>query len=421
MKNVVLMFLGSLIVLPVMAQDTSPSPWTAGMSARYRFEDNFYSDLTNRKQFSHLRVRPVFTYDAGNGSKVVLEAQYTKVQGATAFIPSSATGNTSTETSGNSGYAGMLDSLWMRQAYIDLQLSSASNLMLGRQILSYGDQRILGVSDWGVYGRAFDAIRYRWKSETLTVDVFQAQIDEATAVNFNTNNGDEQLYGIYLTQKFEGSFELLDLYYIFKQDQRPANAETFGSYGARFESDFSGISWDFEYAQNFGADNTGYIAVDEANNNSMLHTIVGKKFGNADISLEYFMGAKNWREMNPTTHTVLGRNDVVGRRNLSGFAFVHKMKMGDKWSTDARFYSFQRTDADTAAYATNGTTTRGSAAVDSKDLGTELDVVVKYKLNKETTLAASMSMFQYGAYFKDSGVDENKKPLYSFFMVETKF
>src|SRR5690606_8851407 len=55
--------------------------WQFSAGARYRFEDSSYSNLQDRKQFSHLRIRPLAIYDEGQGVKLVLEGQYVKIMG----------------------------------------------------------------------------------------------------------------------------------------------------------------------------------------------------------------------------------------------------------------------------------------------------------------------------------------------------
>ena len=39
-------------------------------------------------------------------------------------------------------------------------------LKVGRQILSYGDERLIGAFDWNNFGRTFDAVKLPWEAKT---------------------------------------------------------------------------------------------------------------------------------------------------------------------------------------------------------------------------------------------------------------
>ena len=62
----------------------------------------------------------------------------------------------------------------MHQAY--LVLGNAKQFPIsakvGRQELSYGDERLVGAFDWNNIGRVFDAAKLRYENDTLWVDAF---------------------------------------------------------------------------------------------------------------------------------------------------------------------------------------------------------------------------------------------------------
>jgi hypothetical protein len=55
----------------------------------------------------------------------------------------------------------------LRQAYLELGDSKTSSLSLkvGRQVLLYGDQRLVGPLDWSNISRTFDAVKLRWSGQ----------------------------------------------------------------------------------------------------------------------------------------------------------------------------------------------------------------------------------------------------------------
>ena len=56
------------------------------------------------------------------------------------------------------------DAFDLRQGYIEIGNPKEFPLTLkaGRQILSYGDERVIGAFDWNNIGRTFDAVKFRW-------------------------------------------------------------------------------------------------------------------------------------------------------------------------------------------------------------------------------------------------------------------
>ncbi len=64
------------------------------------------------------------------------------------------------------GYGPESDSIDLHQAYFTLGNPSEFPLTMkvGRQELSYGDERLIGAFDWNNIGRSFDAAKLRWQA-----------------------------------------------------------------------------------------------------------------------------------------------------------------------------------------------------------------------------------------------------------------
>ncbi|WP_299781455.1 alginate export family protein [uncultured Formosa sp.] len=70
------------------------------------------------------------------------------------------------------------------QAWADIKLGSGFTTKIGRQVLSYDDQRILGGLDWAQMGRNHDAALIRYKKGSLMFDVglaFNQDFDSNTS------------------------------------------------------------------------------------------------------------------------------------------------------------------------------------------------------------------------------------------------
>jgi hypothetical protein len=80
-----------------------------------------------------------------------------------------------------SGLDSLADTLDFRQAYVELGRvdGKASGLRLGRQELSFGDERLIAADrDWDNLGRVFDAIRLSYSRTGVRLDWFASFLDE---------------------------------------------------------------------------------------------------------------------------------------------------------------------------------------------------------------------------------------------------
>jgi len=59
----------------------------------------------------------------------------------------------------------------VQEAWADLKLGEFSSLKLGRQPLSYDDQRILGGLAWAQQARTHDAAVYKYKKNAFSLDI----------------------------------------------------------------------------------------------------------------------------------------------------------------------------------------------------------------------------------------------------------
>ena len=66
----------------------------------------------------------------------------------------------------------------IRQGYIEIGNAKEFPLTLkvGRQILSYGDERLIGAFDWNNIGRTFDAAKLRWRGRITACHFAQCHI-----------------------------------------------------------------------------------------------------------------------------------------------------------------------------------------------------------------------------------------------------
>ena len=151
MKNLAFLFL-----LPVFITGTYAQIFTLNADIRPRFEyrhgyGNLFPDEADPAAFMIQRSRLNLNYSTKK-LEFVVSAQDVSTWGDTQQL---AVGN------GNNSFS-------FFQAWAALKLSSFWTVKLGRQTISYDDQRIFGEVDWTMQGRFHDALLLKYKKNSFS-------------------------------------------------------------------------------------------------------------------------------------------------------------------------------------------------------------------------------------------------------------
>jgi len=100
------------------------------------------------------------------------------------------------------------------------------SIKVGRQELSYGDERLVGAFAWNNIGRVFDGVKVRWQHEWFTAEAFGTRLVIPDDNNFNMPSDYETFSGLHLTTKLvpKNTAEL----YFFSRNVGRANPRQFG-------------------------------------------------------------------------------------------------------------------------------------------------------------------------------------------------
>ncbi len=87
----------------------------------------------------------------------------------------------------------------LRQAYVELgnREGIGMSLLVGRQVLEYGDGRLVGESNWTNVARAFDAVRGIFQHGKYRADVFAASVVVVRDGVLDHHNQGTNLHGVY--------------------------------------------------------------------------------------------------------------------------------------------------------------------------------------------------------------------------------
>ena len=90
--------------------------------------------------------------------------------------------------------------IWdVREAYLKLGSSTDGwfDVVAGRQMFSFGDERVIGPSDWLNMGRTFDTVRLDLHHPGVNVSIFAASVINAIDGQIDHHIEGNNLYGIY--------------------------------------------------------------------------------------------------------------------------------------------------------------------------------------------------------------------------------
>lgn len=315
--------------------------------------------------------------------------------GRSEFVGASATTNSAQVTSGQ-----VYDTaLSLHQAYGVYQPVESVSLMVGRQMLAYGDEFIVGALDWQAIGRSFDAAKLKlhfgpWKS-----DLFASKIVNNSITSSDPAVGDVNFFGFYNTFDLGDWAKATEVYLFDHLDSTTAaSPKNLLAVGARLKSVTPiGLDYRLEAVKEFG--NTVSDGVDaHALDLEVGYTLASVM--NLRLAGQGFMTGKNYNQLYPTAHKWLGYADVLGRRNVSGFAAHAGIEPFQGFTTVVDFHYFLRTATDAPAYKLNGTTAIGTASDSSAAIGSEVDLTFKYQVSKPLSFTLGGSLFFAGDYLR---------------------
>ena len=356
------------------------------------------------------------------------------------------------------------DSFDLRQGYLEFGNPKEFPLMLkvGRQILSYGDERLIGAFDWNNIGRTFDAAKLRWEEKDWWLDAFastvvvptRGQYNQSDFVNGNETEREQIFSGLYFSTSAL-SFQTTDVYALHLHEDtgpryQPAaiGNTNFFTFGVRMKSkpgafaptpampeskevidgkstpppppkkkpvglDYT-VEAAFQTGDVRGLDLTAFAA----------HADVGYTFDvswrpRVALGYSYATGdgdpldtdIETFQNLFPTNHKFYGQMDVFAWQNMHDLELDLKVSPIKSVTIRTDFHAFWLASTDDVWYRANGVTAvrpLNAAAMNASNYaGSELDVLVTWAVNKNVSLEAGYSHFFAGDYLADTGPSDD--------------
>ncbi len=314
-----------------------------------------------------------------------------------------------------------VDELDIQNGFLDLSLplidTGKFTFRAGRQELLFGRQRFVGPSDWTNTRRTFEGFSGIFEVGNWNVTGFWTRPVRVDKYDFNQDDHNTEFIGIHSTGKVPRTKLGLDLYWyrlnhknaIYNGTAGPESRHTVGgrSYGPIAKS---GFDFDVGGGYQFGTVGAHDISA------FMVLSQFGYSFRSLRTTPQIYVGfdyasgshtkggdVGTFNLLFPTGHSTLGHMDIVGRQNIVHLSSGVSFKPIPKLNLALDTHNFWRADSNDALYNKNGGVVRPGAPGTSNNVGVEVDLTLKYQLDRHTQFEMGYGHFFPGEFIQQSG------------------
>jgi hypothetical protein len=310
----------------------------------------------------------------------------------------------------------------LRQAFVEFGSDKSGwvDVIAGRQMLSFGDERFVGPSDWLNQGRTFDVARVDLHHPGFRASLFASSVVMARDGVLDHHLQGNNLYGAYSTfDKMvpKGQVEAFVFWRIAPENVRlnenqgrgalheatpgfrvagklPARfdyavemAVQRGSLGPASIKSWAG-HWELGYSFDSRAKPRVFV---ESNHASGTKSQNGRTWGTFD-------------QIYPSSHNKLDFADQVGFRNIDQVRVGVQEKPGRGWSITETYESFWRASRQDGLYASSGAlSVPNTARTYGRHIGQEVDVVCVYTWRKTAEIGFGYGHLFTGRFLRSAG------------------
>ena len=427
-------------------RDDNPSAaaWDIGTQVRLRYElrDNFGilgttgsldfrrdgADVDNAYFLHRIKPRVGYTHEWFN---VLVEGRMS--------------GSTDDDRHPNPESDGPLD---LHQAFVTIgnHKEFPLSLKVGRQELSYGDERLVGAFNWNNIGRVFDAAKLRWQNQYFAADFFIGRVIIPDDNNFNMPNDYDWLSGVYLSSRLIPK-QTTEVYLLARNVSAgsptvigenlppllngppPRDIYTLGLRVKSNPADWAGWDYTAELMGQYGHFNDPALPSGSRSLEHLAYALfVGGGYTFTEtrytprIGIEYNLGSgdsdplddkhETFENLFPTNHKFYGYMDLFSLQNIHNVRLTTSMKPSPRLTLQADYPAFWLYQTSDNMYAVNGARRGGIGATAGTGyginpnydsyVGSEIDFVATFAVSPHATLEAGYGHFFVGDYVEQS-------------------
>jgi len=322
----------------------------------------------------------------------------------------------------------MKDVFDLEQAYIELRNADRGwfSLQAGRQQMLYGDERLVGRSDWSNASRSFDAVRLRLQSQTngARVEVFASSVVKNYPTSLDRILPGQNFYGMNLTftklvpkATIEPYLYVKTLPSVTGVDKLRGNERLYTS-GFRTNGTLRG-GFDYKVRYSF---QSGHLADDPIHawgGYGVLGYTIPKSRLQPRISIEYAYASGNktmgdrvigtFDQLYPTSHGQRGITDLFAEENIKDLKPAFEFKplkktkiffMVNRLSLASKYDSLYDPHSEAVIVKVP------SGGAPSSVIGNEADLYGTYDINQRLQFGAGIGHLWAGPFLKENTAGE---------------
>ena len=329
------------------------------------------------------------------------------------------------------------DGFDIRQAYVRVGGSqSPVAVTVGRQLLAYGDQRLVGALDWANTSRAFDAVKLELRAPSAKVDIFSASVVQNDPFRrINQSAEGNNLHGVYgaIENVIPGS--TLEPYVLWQTTPVVVNELNVRGDMDRYTTGLRAWGtdlgpWDYNVALVGQRGDLAGASIEawayyaelgysiDANLDPRLY--VDYNFGSGDDDPgDGVVGG--FVDVYPTAHRWYGYNDLVGWRNVKNLRLGAQVQPHQKLGLQFDFHSFWLVSKRDALYNVGGRLAVApppEGATETK-VGDEVNATFSAEVTEAISLGGGIGYMFPGPYLKANSPGDGNT--FSFLLIAIKF
>jgi hypothetical protein len=320
----------------------------------------------------------------------------------------------------------------LRQAWVEFRQAEKTGwgLRLGRQELSFGDQRLVGVGYWTNVGRSFDAARLSYTDARVGLDVFAASVVVPTDGAFNKHVDGQNFYGAYASAFKVVPRAQLDGYvfwrtapFVLPEAGPGGDADTW-TFGSRVAGTLPHrADYTVEVIRQLGT-----FAADDVRAGAAYARIAWATSSRAvmpKLRLDYTYASGDvspgdgvrgtFDQLYPTNHDRYGVMDLVGTKNIHALRAGASIKPTPRLTLDASYHSFWLAHRRDGFYDSAGAlVARIPTGAPDAHVAQEADVEGTYAVATNVAFGAGYGHWFPGAFWRAATPGAGRDFLYTF-------
>lgn len=312
----------------------------------------------------------------------------------------------------------------LRQAFVEFGSDKSGwvDVIAGREMLSFGDERFVGPSNWVNQGRTFDVARLDLHHPGFRTSIFASSVVIARDGVFDHHLAGNNFYGIYNTFDRlvpKGEIEPFVFWRVAPANVMLAENQGHGALnevttGFRVAGKLP-ASFDYNVEMALQRGSLGPYSIQAWAG----HWAVGYRFragGTPRVYLEsnHASGTKsqtgpNWGtfdQLYPSAHDKLDFADQVGFRNIQQVRTGVDVKIGKGWTVTSTYEAFWRASRQDGLYGSSGAlTVPASPGTSGRFIGQEANIMGVYDWRKAVEFGIGYGHLFPGRFLKSAGRD----------------